>query len=278
MIRSIASASLLLLLPGAVFGQASAAKPEFDVANIKQNKSGDNQVQGGVLPGGQFSVRNATLKSLLGFAFEPAHQRFNDRLIVGAPSWVDTDRFDIAAKAPPGTPARQCFFSNFCLPDEAQALMLRGLLENNFKLATHVEQKPLDVYALVIGKGALKIQKSAEPGERNCHRIAGGTDDPLAKGLSVDQAGFVCTNMTMASLADLLPDMAGAYIDRPVTDATGLQGPYDFKLVWVARALIDQGGITVFDAINNVGLKLEQRKLPMPVVVIDHIEKLRDDN
>jgi len=270
-------AGLCLLLSRSTFGQAPV-NPEFEVADIRRNVSTDTQTQGGILPGGQFSVRNATLKSLLGFAFDPAHQRFLDSVIAGAPSWVDTDRFDISAKAPPGTPARQCFFSNFCLPEKAQALMLRALLEKRFKLVTHVEQRPMDAYALVTGKGPLKIRKPATPGERNCHRIAGGSDDPLAKGLADDQAGFVCTNMTMANLADLLPDMAGAYIRNIVVDLTGLQGSYDFKLVWVARANIDQGGITIFDALNNAGLKLEQRKLPVPVVVIDHIEKLSEEN
>jgi uncharacterized protein (TIGR03435 family) len=265
-------ASLMLLLAGGAFGQ------EFEVASIKQNISGETDVQGGILAGGQFSVRNAPLKLLLEYAYDPTHQRFGDAVIVGAPKWAETDRFDISAKAAAGTPARACFFSNFCLPEKSQAAMLRALLEKRFRLVTHVEQRPMDVYSLGRGKGALKIQKSAAAGERNCHRIVGGSDDPLAKGVQEGSAGFVCANMTMANLADLLPDMAGAYIDRIVMDSTGLEGQYDFKLVWVGRALIDQGGITIFDAINNSGLKLEQRKMPVPVVVIDHIEKLGDEN
>lgn len=275
---TFAGASLLLLVGPAAFAQSRADTLEFEVADIRQNVSGDNQTQGGILAGGQFSVRNATLKSLLGFAFVPAHQRFRDILIAGAPSWVDTDRFDIVAKAPPGTPARQCFFSNYCYPEASHARMLRTLLEKRFKLVTHVEQRPMSVSALVLSKNPRKLDKPAAPGERNCHRVAGGTDDPLAKGVPENEAGFVCTNMTMSNLADMLPDMAGAYIDRIVVDASGLQGPYDFKLIWVSRALIDQGGITVFDALNNAGLKLEDRKLPVPVVVIDHIEKLGDEN
>lgn len=187
---------------------------------------------------------------------------------------MDTDRFDITAKAPPGTPARQCFFSNYCYPDASHVAMVRAFLEKKFKITTHMENRTISAYTLVRGKGALKLTKPAAPGDRNCHRIAGGADDPLAKGLSEDQAGFVWANMTMANLADMLPDMAGAYIQDVVVDSTGLQGAYDFRLVWVGRALIDQGGITIFDALNNAGLKPEQRKLPVPVVVIDHIEKL----
>ncbi len=264
----------------------AAAAPEFEVAVIRQNKS-DNQApvqkpgdgQGSVLPGGQFTMRNAALKTLLGFAFNPLNQKFRDNFILGAPAWVDSDRFDILGKGPPDMPPRECFFSNFCLPDKPLALMLQRLLEKEFKIVQHQEQKPMDVYALVAGKGGPKLQKAAGSGERVCRRIVGGSDDPDAKDLSAIQAGFVCANITMADFAALLPEMAGAYIDRVVVDLTGLKGTYDFKLVWVGKALIDEGGLTVFDAVDKqLGLKLESRKVPMPVTVIDHIEKLADDN
>jgi uncharacterized protein (TIGR03435 family) len=275
--RVVALAGVTLFASGA-FGQASATRPEFDVAVIKQNKSGDSQVQGGVLPGGQFSMRNAPLIALLGFAFNVPNQRFVGSYITGAPSWVNSERFDVTGKGPPDAPVRQCFFSRFCLPDKTLGLMLQTFLEKEFTMADHQEQRPTDVFALTLGKGPLKLQKSAGSGERSCHRFVGASDDPAAKGLSADQAGFACVNTTMAEFAEFLPEMAGAYIDRAVKDQTGLEGSYDFKLAWVSRALIDQGGLDVFGAISGLGLKLEQRKLPMPVVVIDHIEKLADDN
>jgi uncharacterized protein (TIGR03435 family) len=264
---------------------APAAKPEFDLAVIRRHKGEDapvqspGQGQGGVLPGGQFSMRNATLKMLLGYAFNPSNQRFRDSLIVGAPGWADSDRFDIVGKAPPDVPPRECFFSGYCLPNKTLALMLQTFLENEFKMVVHQEQRPTDEYALVVGKGGMKFQKAAGSGERNCRRIVGGSDDPAAKGLSAIEAGFVCANMTMEDFAGLLPEMAPAYLDREVVDLTGLKGAYDFRLTWVGAALIDQGGLTLFDALGKqMGLKLESRKLPMPVNVIDHVEKLADDN
>jgi uncharacterized protein (TIGR03435 family) len=263
---------LLLLLASGAFGQTPAARLEFDVADIRQNVSGDTQTQGGVLPGGQFSMRNVPLKALLAFAFNVPNQKFADSYIVGAPGWVSSD---IIGKAPANTtPPRECFFSRFCQPDKTLGLMLQAFLEQQFKMVDHQEQRPTEVYALTLGKGALKLQKSTASEERNCRRFVGGGDDPAAKGLSADQAGFICANTTMAEFAELLPEMAGVYVDRSVKDLTGLQGPYDFKLAWVGRALIDQGGLTAFDAVNNLGLKLEPRKLPMSVVVIDHLEKL----
>jgi uncharacterized protein (TIGR03435 family) len=265
---------------------AVTSTPEFEVATIRQNKSGPPDVprnpgdgQGGSLVGGQFTMRNQPLKTLLGFAFNPGNQRFRDALIVGAPSWVDSDRFDVIGKAPPGIPPRQCFFSGYCYPDKTLATMLRTLFEKEFKIIDHQEQRPTDVYSLVAAKSGVKLQRSASLADRLCKRIAGGTDDPDAKGLLTIEAGFVCTNMTMADFADLLPEMAPAYLNRVVVNSTGLDGHYDFKLVWVGAAYIDQGGLDIFGAMEKqLGLKLETRKIPITVTVIDHIEKLADDN
>jgi uncharacterized protein (TIGR03435 family) len=280
--------------PPALLAQAPQAAParapetpstqEFEVAVIRPNKSepdvqkpGDGQ--GSMLAGGQFAMRYATLRNLLAYAFHPFNQRFQNDLIVGLPAWGDSDHFDVIGKAPVNMPPRECFFSNFCLPDQTLATMLQGFLKKEFKLSLHEEQRPADVYALVAAKGGPKLKEAAEPGERHCERIVPGSDNPSAKSLSSIQGGFVCTNMTMANLAALLPEMAGGYIHTPVVDLTGLNGKYDFKLVWTGVALLDQGGITVFEAVEKqLGLKLESRKLPMPATVIDHVEKLADDN
>ena len=265
----------------AVAQSTPAGKLEFEVATVRRNKAepdaplAPGDAQGSSLPGGQFSMRNQPLRTLLGFAFYPGNQKFRNDLIVGAPGWVDTDRFDVVGKAPPDIPARQCFFSGYCYPDTRLAAMLREFLEKQFKIADHEERRPTDVYALVASKGGPKLQRSTGSGERNCKRIVGGSGDPDAKGLSSIEAGSLCVNMTLSNLADMLPEMAGAYIDRIVVNATGLEFRYDFKLFWVGRASIDQGGLTVFEAIEKqLGLKLESRKMPMPVTVIDHIEKL----
>lgn len=269
----------------AIAQSTPAPKLEFEVATVRQNKAepdaprAPGDAQGSALVGGQFAMRNQPLRTLLGFAFYPGNQKFRGDLIVGAPAWVDTDRFDVVGKAPPDIPARQCFFSGYCYPDTRLAEMLRRFLEQEFKIADHEERRPTDVYALVAAKSGPKLQKSTGQGERNCKRIVGGSGDPDAKGLSSIEAGSLCVNMTLSNLADMLPEMAGAYIDRMVVNQTGLEDRYDFRLYWVGRANIDQGGLTVFEAIEKqLGLKLEARKMPMPVTVIDHIEKLPDQN
>jgi len=83
----------------------------------------------------------------------------------------------------------------------------------------------------------------------------------------------------MHDLGQALQVLAELYVDRDVVDLTGLQGPYDFKLSWVGRQTIDQvGGLTLPAALEKqLGLKLERRNLPVPVIVIDHIAKATEN-
>jgi uncharacterized protein (TIGR03435 family) len=260
--RIIAGGGLLLLLSNGGFGQPPAAKPEFEVADIRQNKSNDTEAYERVLPGGEISARNIPMKELLKFAYN-----IRDEQLGSGPAWLGSDRFDITGKATPGA------------PDDTLRLMLQSLLEKEFKLTVHQEQRPMDVYALIVGKGGPKLQKAAGSGNRDCRRRVGGGQDPAAKDMPPGQAELVCTNMTMADLAEALPQFAPGYADHAVVDLTNIKGAYDLKLEWVSRLVIDQGGLTMFDAVDKqLGLKLEARKLPMPFLVIDHVEKLAGDN
>ena len=83
----------------------------------------------------------------------------------------------------------------------------------------------------------------------------------------------------MIDLGKRLQSLAPAYVDREVVDQTGIDGTYDLKLNWVSRTTIDQqGGLSMFGALEKMlGLKLEERKIPMSVVVIDHVEKLPEE-
>jgi uncharacterized protein (TIGR03435 family) len=256
--RIVASAGLWVFLAHGLFGQTAEARPEFEVADIRQNKSGDSGWDGGVLPGGQFGVHNAPLKTLLGWAYSNT-DRFIDIYIVGAPGWVGKERFDITGKAPAGT------------SDKNLALMLQVFLEQEFKLKTHPEQKTMGAFALVVRKGGPKLANAAGSGEPDCEPYE-------SKGPNYGGTHQSCTNMGMQDLASTLPELARDYVDRPVVDLTGLTGVYDFKLDWVGRRNIDKGGLTLFDALTKAGLKLKERKLPVAVTVVDHIEHLSDDN
>jgi uncharacterized protein (TIGR03435 family) len=250
----IGLASLIVFLPCAGFTQTASPLPEFEVADVRVNNSGQMAVQGGILPGGQVSVRNIPMRELIVQAYKAGD-------VEGGPNWLNSERFDIVAKAPPST------------SEDTLRFMLQTLLIERFKLAIHREQKIMPVYALVAGKGGFKLEPAAGSGEPKCHPGEG------IEGLN----HTVCTNFTMADLAGWLPTrIAPSFIDRPVVDLTGLKEAYDIKLDWVPRPLAGgvedsadaPAGATVFDALDKqLGLKLEQRRLPMPVIVVDHIER-----
>ncbi len=124
----------------------------------------------------------------------------------------------------------------------------------------------MNAFALVVVKSASKLQ-TAIAERTGC--IPVGAQGPDAGGRHV-----LCGNMTAQEFAHALPGLAPQYITQPVVDQTELTGVFDFKLDWQGAAQIDSaGGVTIFGAIEKLGLKLESKKLPAPVLAIDHIEK-----
>jgi uncharacterized protein (TIGR03435 family) len=185
-------------------------------------------------------------------------------MITGAPKWLDSDRFDIVAKAPPET------------PEPTLLLMFQTLLAERFKLAIHRESKVTPVFALVVANGGPKLQVANGSRQHDCAWL------PREDGLRHRE----CHKMTIAQLVSQLPGMGGAGIDRPVLDLTELSGAYDFQFEFRpqrpgsaedSRAMADSGP-TIFDAMAQLGLKLESRKQPMPIIVIDHVERTPTEN
>jgi len=256
--------TIFLLLASGAFAQTNPSLPEFDAGVVKLNKSGANEASGGILPGGEFSVRNISMIDLLQFAWH-----VDDSAISGFQPWFRSDRFDVIGKAPANT------------SDSTLRLMLQSLLAREFKLRVHEEQKPQDAFALVVVKGGPTLQKSAGPAavvsaEKT---IQDDPNDHCKRAAGNPTITAICTNITMGELAQRLPSLAPAYVDRPVVDLTGISGTYDLKLEWVGKGRIDaEGGLTIFDSITKqLGLKLEQRKVPMPGIVIDHVERLAEN-
>lgn len=156
--------------------------------------------------------------------------------------------------------------------------MLQSLLAERFKLEIHSGHKIMPAYALLIGKNGPKLQP-AEAGlltERRCR-----PGDPIP-----GQKHMVCEHMTMALMADMLQEIADRDIDVPVVDQTGIAGAHTFQLAWTPAPRPGTGdppdpeaGPTLFHAIEaQLGLKLESRKLPLPVIVIDRIEQVPIEN
>jgi uncharacterized protein (TIGR03435 family) len=220
----------------------------------------------------------------------------SDELLAGGPKWLDSDKFDIVAKASTATLVSAP--SNAPPVDvDALRLMLRALLVDRFKLAVHNEDRPVTAYALLAVKPKLT---KADPSSRTRFKEgpAPAAKDPRDKNPALGRL-VTCQNMTMAQFAEQIPNIAPGYVRTPVQDATGLEGAFDFTLSFSPAGAVQGGGrggprggdggppaagapealdapvtLTLFEAVEKqLGLKLEMRKRPMAVLVIDHVEQ-----
>ncbi len=241
----------------AAFSQFLAKPPAFEVASVKPNTSGSlKQGKGRFLPGGRVEFPNGTVKHFIMAAFQ-----VQSDMIAGGPAWLDSDRYDVVATAPPDT------------DEKTLRIMLQTFLAERFRLVIHRKERATLEYALLVGKSGLKLAISPVPGKRNCTWQDGG--DGLRR--------RICHNMTMAELASALPGWGGIGTDRPVVDLTGLKNAYDFhfeigQAKKGAAAEKDDPGPTIFDAMAQLGLKLEPRKGSVPIIVIDHVERVPTEN
>ncbi len=236
---------------------AANADPSFEVATIKPAKP-DEKGQGFLVRGGQFSTFNTTLLNLIEFAYD-----LQTNQVVDATGWMSTDKYDIVAKPDaPGAPS-----------DKQWKSMLRKLLADRFQLKFHQDNKEMAAYVLTVAKNGPKLTKS--------------DGDPNGlPGLFFHQLGqLYVQNATMDDFTQL---MQAVVLDRPVVNQTGIKNRWNFILKWTPDDSQFGGmGMKVpppsnaadappplFTAIQEqIGLKLEARKAPVDVIVIDHVEK-----
>jgi uncharacterized protein (TIGR03435 family) len=231
-----------------------APAPAFDVATVKVGgpveANGMININTGKILNGVVTLSNATLSDCLKFAYSLT----TDAQIAG-PDWINQKvvRFEVTGKAAPQT------------PDDQLRQMLQALLKERFQITLHTEQKEMTHYELVIGKNGPKLKESTVgPGE------ATGT-------ARLD--GIRSNRMQMNRLAALLSRMTR----MPVLDKTGLTGFYQFELRYANEVSPSQeespAGPSVFTAVQEqLGLKLESKKGPVEVLVIDHAEKVPLEN
>jgi uncharacterized protein (TIGR03435 family) len=237
------------LLVSALFAVTAAGQPRFEEASVKRTDqcgAGKNSMGPGTVV-----LRGVPLKPVLVAAFKMR----NDQIT--GPSWLEDDCFEIVGKMPEGSTS-----------DQVPA-MLQALLAARFKLAAHKEDRPHVVYALLVDKNGPKF-KEAEPSTLP----AGSVRFVASPGLT----GFKGA-MTMASLVRRLSSKA----EHPVQDFTGLKGTYDIDLSWATDerpADADPAPLgSLFTALReSLGLRLEARKEPDEVLVIDHIERVPTQN
>jgi uncharacterized protein (TIGR03435 family) len=231
----------------------AACAQSFEVASVKVAPvlSGDlYNINLGTVKNDTVTFNNASLADCIRFAYGLT----SDAQLSG-PDWTTSKqvRFDIIAKTPPHTSQEQL------------RKMMQALLAERFALVMHPVKKELAYYALIVAKGGSKMHAA--------------TDGPATPPTGVQgQLRIVSNSIPMWRVATLL----SRYMRAFVVDQTGLDGPFEVKLVWTPDdrpVPDDERGPSVFTAVTEqLGLKLESRKGPMEVLFIDHAEQTPTGN
>ena len=243
-----------------VGGACQTAAPGFDVSTVKPSHAtdGHTHVYRHTDDGG-FETINISLKGLLAFAYDLPETR-----VIGGPAWLDSDKWDVQAKASAEVDAAIHKLSG----DESKAAkqkMVQALLAERFKLTAHQETRELPVYALVVAKGGPKFEKTeangTDIGTGNSHiKIHGGDS------------------------VEILAEQLAKVLGRVVLDKTGIQGRYDITLRWTpenglpdkvngASTPEETNGPSIFTAVQEqLGLRLDPQKGPVGVLVVDRAE------
>ncbi len=262
MIRTFVLAGVSAVLSGIASGQD---RPAFDIADVHVSARSLNPagMRGGLIAGGRYELHTATMVDLIRVAYG-----VDSANVVGGPAWLDTDRFDVIAKMPPGAPTPQ-----------ALQPMLQSLLADRFQLVVHNDTKALPGYALTFVKRSPQLKESKGDGDAGCSHAPG--TEGAAMG-TVAYNTYTCHNMTMAALAQTLRMQAPGYVGgNLITDLTGLKGSWDFDIKWDARGRLSIAGsdaVSLFDSVAKLGLKLELQNVPTPVVVVDRVNQKPTEN
>jgi uncharacterized protein (TIGR03435 family) len=236
----------------------------FEVASIKPTPNyapytaqdilaGQRRPMGMSIDGARVDIREMTLQYTLGQAFgvRPIYVLGED--------WLAKTKFDIAATIPEGSTKKD-------VPD-----MLQALLAERFGLRVHREMRDMPVYALVQAKGGAKLKEVP-------------TDTPDAVKNSPNSM------VTVGALTALGAPGSFAGLRLPVVNATGLEGryemPIDPRIIFGGMGSRNpnslEDDIDGFDrmtqALDPLGLKLERRKVPTEVVIVDHMERMPTEN
>lgn len=257
----------------------------YDATSVRANTSGPRGTQPRMqfTPAGDFTAVNQPLRVLLNFAFRlPLHR------VEGMPDWFTSERWDVTGKAPAGLVN--------VTPDQ-RTEMLRGLLEDRFALKTRMVTKDMPGMVITLARSDGRLGPGLRPSTSDCEsaeaaalaRVQGRPPSgrpPCA--LGGGSGGPLCgTGVTLAQLADGL----GGVFQRHVLDQTGLTGRYDFLLTFTpdqkggpgisfgrpcGAVTGDQPAFsTAFS--EQLGLKIESRRIPVEMLVIESAERAADN-
>jgi uncharacterized protein (TIGR03435 family) len=285
----------------------------FDVASVKAADAASGGMMMRMMPS-SFEAAGVPLRLLLRQALQKP-----DYQIIGAPSWVDTERYTVAAKAASGT------------PQNAMPVMMVNLMKDRFQMTIHMETRELPIFNLVLARGDKRLGPNLKESSAECQATmaerargagvpsapgggpggtgpaGGGPGGPAARGALPGTAGgppifdpngpIPCGSMRTGpgmlgaggrAIAQLVQMLSGSTA-RPVIDKTGLTGAYDFSLRFAPEPGAfgpfgapppgvlpppDPDAPNLYTAVQEqLGLKLENARGPIEVVVIDRLEK-----
>jgi uncharacterized protein (TIGR03435 family) len=267
---------------------------QFEVATIKPVEaiiagSGQKVTAGIHVNGSQFIGSSLALKDY--FAMANSMRIYQ----IDGPDWITSDRFDMSGKIPEGVK----------LDNDSLMTMVRSLLNERFQVKSHRAQNEFPVYALVQLKDGIKaVESPLDPVDEKGVTVggtggAGGTVISLGRGSTLTVGGNRIEGKKYSMLA--LADTLARFVDKPVVDQTGLASTYDIALemttedfqALMIRSAIAAGitlppqalkildtasGDSLHEALAKVGLKLESKKVPLDVLVIDSLNHTPTEN
>ena len=251
---------------------AAGETASFELTSVKQNISGSERTSTrGGQPNGSWSATNVRLKAVVARAYEV--REFH---IAGGPDWVNFDRFDIEGRGSEGTPARQRF------------PMLRRLLADRFKLVTHIEMREQPVYLLMLARPDGRLGPQLKRVTLPCASQTAVTPQsgPSANcGVDTSVNDRLSTILATGEPIDRIAAALANYaVNRAVINRTGLEGAFDAELRFttegsaLAATNRSDEALSIFTAVQEqLGLKLQSDRGPVPFVVIDSVQRPSPD-
>jgi uncharacterized protein (TIGR03435 family) len=230
-----------------------APQPKFEVASIRmvaplseqEVRHGLGNVPWSTFPTNRFTGHRITLEILISLAYG-----VDSKYIQGDPDWLGSQEYSIEAKVE----------GDKELTYEQMQPLFQHLLEERFHLVTHRVTKPTSGYALVVAKGGPKLTPAKEGVMPHGQILPNGVQ---------------AWHMDLGHFVQILVRPAGG----PVVDKTGIQGSYDFKLSYAPANDPNSSLPSLFTALpEQLGLKLEFQKVPVEMLVIDHVDKIPTEN
>jgi uncharacterized protein (TIGR03435 family) len=251
--RSLPVILLVAALPlsGPALAQApTATTPRFEAASVKRNTTADFVLGTPRFQGETFTARQVAVEMLISNAYGIASKE-----LIDGPRWIffatGTDRFDVVAKAAPGSSQQ-----------DMQA-MLRHMLEDRFKLRLRREKREMPVYLLTKMDPGGNLGPNLRPARDCAPKCEGVAGNGYARGQGADWAR-------------VLQNITNFVADRRVIDQSGLSGKFDFELTFrrVLSPDPNDSGVDIFTAVRQqFGLKLEPGRAPFEVGVIERVER-----